>query len=52
MGIALWVSHIISIKFQFEFRKTRYRGITKNDNKLAVLFALSDIYRLSQLLKP
>jgi len=33
------------------FRKTRYRGIAKNDNKLAVLFALSNIYRLSQLLK-
>ena len=39
------------IKCQFGFRKTRYRGIAKNDNKLAVLFALSNIYRLSQLLK-
>ena len=31
------------IKCQFGFRKTRYRGIAKNDNKLAVLFALSNI---------
>jgi len=40
------------IKCQFGFRKTRYRGIVKNDNKLAVLFALANIYRLSQLIKP
>ena len=40
------------IKCQFGFRKTYYRGIAKNDNKLAVLFALSNIYRLSQLVKP
>ena len=40
------------IKCQFGFRKTCYRGIAKNDNKLAVLFALSNIYRLSQLVKP
>jgi len=39
------------LKCQFGFRKTRYKGITKNDNKLAVLFALSNIYRLSQLIK-
>ena len=39
------------IKCQLGFKKTRYRGIAMNDNKLAVLFALSNIYRLSQLLK-
>lgn len=40
------------IKCQFGFKKARYRGIAKNDNKLAVLFALANIYRLSQLIKP
>jgi len=40
------------IKCQLGFRKARYRGIAKNDNKLAVLFALANIYRLSQLIKP
>jgi len=39
------------IKCQFGFRKTRYRGIVKNDNKLAILFAFANIYRLSQLIK-
>jgi IS5 family transposase len=39
------------IKCKFGFRKTRYRGVAKNDNKLAMLFALSNIYRLSQLIK-
>ena len=40
------------IKCQFGFRKARYRGLAKNDNKLAVMFGLANIYRLSQLLKP
>ena len=39
------------IKCQFGFRKARYRGLAKNDNKLAILFALANIVRLSQLLK-
>lgn len=39
------------IKCQFGFRKARYKGIAKNDNKLAVMFALANIYRLSQLIK-
>ena len=39
------------IKCQFGFRKARYKGIAKNDNKLAVMFTLANIYRLSQLIK-
>jgi len=40
------------IKCQFGFKKALYRDIAKNDNKLAVLFALANIYRQSQLIKP
>jgi len=39
------------IKCQFGFRKARFKGLAKNDNKLAVMFALANIYRLSQLMK-
>jgi IS5 family transposase len=38
------------IKCQFGFKKARYRGLAKNDNNLAFMFALANIYRLSQLL--
>jgi IS5 family transposase len=31
------------IKCQFGFKKARYRGIAKNDIKLAVLFAQANI---------
>ncbi|MBW8192049.1 IS5 family transposase [Neiella marina] len=34
------------IKCQFGFRKTRYRGLKKNDNKLSVLFALANVVRV------
>ena len=38
------VEHMFGIvKGLFGFRKTRYRGLHKNDNKLHVLFALSNI---------
>lgn len=39
------------IKCQFGFRKAGYRGLAKNNNKLAVMFALANIYPLSQLIK-
>ena len=39
------------IKCQLGFRCVRYRGLAKNDNKLAVLFALANIVRLCQLMK-
>jgi len=38
------IEHVFGIiKGMFGFRKTRYRGLRKNDNKLHVLFALSNI---------
>jgi IS5 family transposase len=37
------------IKCQFGFVKARYRGLMKNDSKLAMLFALANIVRASQL---
>ena len=37
------------IKCQFGFVKARYRGLLKNDSKLAMLFALANIVRVSQL---
>ncbi|WP_153301914.1 transposase, partial [Endozoicomonas arenosclerae] len=39
------------IKCQFGFVKTAYRGIGKNDNKLATLFALANVVRLDQMLR-
>lgn len=39
------------IKCQFGFTKTRYRGMAKNDSKLAMLFALANIARVSQMVK-
>ena len=39
------------IKCQFGFVKARYRGLMKNDSKLAILFALANIVRVSQLLR-
>ena len=40
-----------TIKCQFGFTKTRYRGLKKNDNKLAMLFALANIARVDQMLR-
>jgi len=39
------------IKCQFGFVKARCRGLMKNDSKLAILFALANIVRVSQLLR-
>ncbi len=39
------------IKCQFGFTKARYRGLVKNDGKLAMLFALANIARLDQMLR-
>ena len=39
------------IKCQFGFVKTMYRGLKKNDNKLAMLFGLANIVRLDQLIR-
>jgi IS5 family transposase len=41
------VEHLFSIiKCQFGFRKAIYRGLTKNDSKLAMLFALANVFRV------
>nr|WP_286241208.1 IS5 family transposase [Neptuniibacter halophilus] len=37
------------IKCQFGFTKARYRGLMKNDGKLAMLFALANIVRVDQM---
>jgi len=39
------------IKCQFGFTKARYRGLMKNDGKLAMLFALANIARVDQMLR-
>ena len=39
------------IKCQFGFRKTRYKGMMKNDSQLAMLFALANIARVDQMLR-
>ncbi|SIQ99036.1 IS5 family transposase [Marinobacterium stanieri] len=39
------------IKCQFGFVKARYRGLKKNDGKLAMLFALSNLVRVDQMLR-
>ncbi|WP_338086343.1 transposase [Marinomonas algarum] len=39
------------IKRQFGFRKVIYRGLAKNDNKLAMLFALANVARVDQMIR-
>ncbi len=39
------------IKCQFGFRKAIYRGLAKNDSKLAVLFALANVFRVDQMMR-
>lgn len=39
------------IKCQFGFTKACYRGLKKNDGKLAMLFALANIARVDQMLR-
>ncbi|MGI9281469.1 MAG: IS5 family transposase, partial [Endozoicomonas sp.] len=39
------------VKCQFGFVKTAYRGLEKNDNKLATLFALANVVRLDQMIR-
>ncbi len=39
------------IKCQFGFVKARYRGLQKNDSKLAMLFTLANIVRVDQMLR-
>ncbi|WP_035478405.1 transposase, partial [Aliagarivorans taiwanensis] len=39
------------IKCQFGFVKARYKGLMKNDNQLAMLFALANLVRVDQMLR-
>jgi len=39
------------LKCQFGFRKAVYKGLSKNDNKLAVLFALGNLLRVDQMIR-
>ena len=39
------------IKCQFGFTKARYKGLAKNDNQLATLFALSNLVRIDQIIR-
>jgi len=39
------------IKRQFGFRKVIYRGLEKNDNKLSMLFALANVFKIDQMIR-
>jgi len=39
------------LKCQFGFRKAVCKGLSKNDNKLAVLFALGNLLRVDQMIR-
>ena len=40
------------IKNIFRHKKTRYKGLAKNDSQINVLFALSNLYRVRETLRP
>ncbi|GAA0440586.1 hypothetical protein GCM10009412_14850 [Aeromonas salmonicida subsp. achromogenes] len=39
------------IKRQFGFVKARYKGLMKNDNQLAMLFRLANLFRVEQMIR-
>ena len=39
------------IKRQFGFVKARFKGLRKNDNQLAMLFTLVDLFRVDQMIR-
>ncbi|MGL5524289.1 MAG: hypothetical protein ACRDCY_10790, partial [Aeromonas veronii] len=39
------------IKRQFGFVKARYKGLWKNDNQLAMLFTLANLFRVDQMIR-
>ena len=39
------------IKRQFGFLKARYKGLMKNDNQLAMLFTLANLFRVDQMIR-
>lgn len=40
------------IKRRYRFVKARYKGLRKNDNHLAMLFTLANLFRVDQMGKP
>ena len=51
-SIRAFVEHPFRIiRCQFGFVKAIYKGLKKNDNKLATLFALANIVRLDQMIR-
>jgi transposase, IS5 family len=40
------------IKNIFRYKKTRYKGLAKNDSQINVLFALSNLYMVREALRP
>lgn len=40
------------IKNIFRYKKTRYKGLAKNDAQLQMLFGLSNLYMMRELLRP
>ena len=40
------------VKNIFKYKKTRYKGLAKNDAQLNVLFALSNLYMVREKLRP
>jgi IS5 family transposase len=39
------------IKYQFGFVKTWYKGLRKNANQLAILFTLTNLFRVDQMIR-
>lgn len=39
------------IKRQFGFVKARFKGLRKNDNQLAMLFTLANLFRVDQMIR-
>ena len=40
------------VKNLFQYKKTRYQGIEKNDCQLNLLFALSNLYMVRAVVRP
>ncbi|MDE5853180.1 MAG: transposase, partial [Oscillospiraceae bacterium] len=46
------VEHVFGVvKKQFKYRKTRYRGIEKQTQKMNMMFALSNLYMANRKTK-
>ncbi|EJK11671.1 putative transposase, partial [Klebsiella pneumoniae subsp. pneumoniae KPNIH18] len=46
-----WSTPFRIIKRQFGFVKARYKGLLKNDNQLAMLFTLANLFRVDQMIR-